>query len=196
MSRAQLQELVLPADAAAWARAGLNVQGDLSRVGATTLRFGAEGWSMALEGVAVGDVDGLAVHEAGEPVAEATHPLGVTAIDHVVIFSDDADRTSRALDDAGLDLRRMEDVPGDRPLRRGFVLSADCLFEVVTAQGVEAVRFWGLTLVVDDLDAAVAALGELCGSPRDAVQPGRRIATVRKEAGLGFPVALISPRAK
>jgi hypothetical protein len=28
-----------------------------------------------------------------------------------------------------------------------------------------------------------------------AVQAGRRIATVRKEAGLGLPVALISPKA-
>jgi hypothetical protein len=27
---------------------------------------------------------------------------------------------------------------------------------------------------------------------KDAVQPGRRIATVRREAGLGLPVALIS----
>jgi hypothetical protein len=31
---------------------------------------------------------------------------------------------------------------------------------------------------------------------KDAVQPGRRIATVRKQAGLGLPVALITPTAE
>jgi hypothetical protein len=34
----------------------------------------------------------------------------------------------------------------------------------------------------------------LLGDIRDAVQPGRRIATVRREAGLGVPVALMTPR--
>ena len=56
-----------------------------------------------------------------------------------------------------------------------------------------AARFWGLTVTVADLDGAVADLGPLCGSPRDAVQPGRRIATIKREAGLGLPVALITP---
>jgi hypothetical protein len=56
------------------------------------------------------------------------------------------------------------------------------------------VRFWGLTLVVDDLDAAAARLGDRVGPVKDAVQKGRRIATLRREAGLGVPVALMSPR--
>jgi len=49
-------------------------------------------------------------------------------------------------------------------------------------------------LAVADLDACAELLGERLGSIRDAVQPGRRIATVRKSAGLGLPVALISAR--
>ena len=52
--------------------------------------------------------------------------------------------------------------------------------------------FWGLVFVVADLDAAGAVLGDRLGPARDAVQPGRRIATVRREAGLGLPVALIT----
>jgi hypothetical protein len=35
-------------------------------------------------------------------------------------------------------------------------------------------------------------MGEKLGEVHDAVQPGRRIATVRREAGLGVPVALIT----
>jgi hypothetical protein len=51
-----------------------------------------------------------------------------------------------------------------------------------------------LALVVDDLDAACLRLGaELIGEPRDAVQPGRRIATLRPAAGVGIPIALMTP---
>jgi hypothetical protein len=51
-----------------------------------------------------------------------------------------------------------------------------------------------VTLVSDDLDATAAVLGERLGAVRDAVQPGRRIATVRREAGLGTPLAFMTPR--
>ena len=53
-------------------------------------------------------------------------------------------------------------------------------------------RFWGLAFVVEDLDASARVLGPLLGEVRDAIQPGRRIGTVRREAGLGLPVALMS----
>ena len=55
-------------------------------------------------------------------------------------------------------------------------------------------RFYGLAFLVEDIDATATSLGDLCGDPRDAVQPGRRIATVRKEAGLGLPVAFMTPQ--
>ena len=40
-------------------------------------------------------------------------------------------------------------------------------------------RFWGLALLADDLEETVRQLGEHAGEIRDAVQPGRRIATVQ-----------------
>ena len=53
--------------------------------------------------------------------------------------------------------------------------------------------FWGLAFKVADLDATVAAIGEeRCSAPRPAVQPGRRIATLRRSAGLAVPVALMT----
>jgi hypothetical protein len=52
-----------------------------------------------------------------------------------------------------------------------------------------------MTLVVDDLDAAARLLGDRLGRIKEAVQPGRRIATVRQAAGIGVPLALMSPRA-
>ncbi len=68
------------------------------------------------------------------------------------------------------------------------------ILEVVEAPQAKerGARFWGLTLCVSDIDAWAELLGERLGEVRDAVQPGRRIATVRREAGLGLPVALIS----
>jgi hypothetical protein len=53
-------------------------------------------------------------------------------------------------------------------------------------------RFWGLALLADDLEETVRQLGEHAGEIRDAVQPGRRIATVRRSAGLAVPLALMS----
>jgi hypothetical protein len=43
---------------------------------------------------------------------------------------------------------------------------------------------------VPDLDALA---GPLLSAARDAVQPGRKIATVRRQAGLSVAVALMSP---
>ena len=53
--------------------------------------------------------------------------------------------------------------------------------------------FWGLVVIVADLDAACDLLGpDRISAPKDAVQPGRRIATIRSDAGLGLPVALMT----
>ena len=54
-------------------------------------------------------------------------------------------------------------------------------------------RLWGLAFGVEDLDRTAQALGDLLGRPRDAVQPGRRIATLRPEAGLGPAIAFMGP---
>jgi hypothetical protein len=59
--------------------------------------------------------------------------------------------------------------------------------------GDEPARFYGIAFTVADLDATAAFLGEGLGDVKDAVQPGRRIATLRRAAGAGIPVAFMSP---
>ena len=54
-------------------------------------------------------------------------------------------------------------------------------------------RFWGLVVIVSDLDALALELGERLGTVRDAVQPGRRIAPLRPSAGLGPALAFMDP---
>jgi hypothetical protein len=111
-----------------------------------------------------------------------------------VAFTPDLDRTVGALEAAGLECRRIRQVPGSE-VRQAFFVLETALLEVGGPLGdAGPARFWGITLVVDDLDHAAAVLGERLGPAKDAVQPGRRIATVRKRAGLGLPVALMTPR--
>jgi hypothetical protein len=145
--------------------------------------------------------DGLPVRAPLGPAAAAApvHPNGATAIDHVVVTTPALERTAASLQAAGLDLRGTRDVPGDRPLRQAFLLAGTCVIEVVGPPGELGdgpAAFWGLTVVVADLDALATRLGPRLGAPREAVQPGRRIATLRRHAGLSAPVAFMTPRVR
>ncbi len=190
-----------------WVAIGLMVADAVAQVGDVTLRFGLEGegatgWALrGVEGPA--DLDGLRTLWLPEPVtpsAPVEHGLGAIAVDHVVVTTPDPDRTFSRFQDAGLALRR-ERAAGseERPLRQGFFRHGEATIEVVgprTVAGDGPARFWGLTLVVADLDAAVAGLGaERCRPAKQAVQAGRRIATLRRAAALPVAVALITPSA-
>ena len=153
-----------------------------------------EGWSGAGFAVLDGAVHlgGVRIVPAGEwgwsfgkpDAPPVEHPNGAVGIDHVVMLTDDFDATVRRLREDGLDLRRTRDAGDGR--RQAFFVLGPCLLEVAgPVEGGE--RLWGLTLVAPDL----APFG---GNPKDAVQPGRRITTIPREAGLGIPVAVMTPR--
>ena len=195
--RPELDEILIAGPPDAWAALGLTVEDGVAAIGGVRLRFGAAGEGIAgwtLRGLDEGaELDGLptGVSHASPPAA-VDHPLRMTAVDHVVAFTPDVDRTVAALCAAGLDHRATRDAGGGR--RQAFFVLGPCLLEL--GGPVEGkVHFWGLTLVVDDIDAAAERLGDRLGRVKEAVQPGRRIATVRPEAGLGVPVALMTPRA-
>jgi catechol 2,3-dioxygenase-like lactoylglutathione lyase family enzyme len=207
--RPTVAELVLAADGDAWRAAGFSVEDGAARVGTVTLRFAgaAAGKRIVrcdLRDLAEGELDGLPIvrSEAAVPNGAApVHPNGVTRIDHVVAFTPDLDRTVAAGQALGLDLRRVRDepAPAGSP-RQAFFRLGELILEVAQAPpgspltGDSPARFYGLAFLVDDIDATASQLGDLCGEPRDAIQPGRRIATVRKEAALGLPVAFMTPR--
>ncbi len=123
------------------------------------------------------------------------HPNGSVSIDHIVFFTDDLKRTTTAIEGVGIELRRVRepDEPGP-PVRQAFFRAGEVILEVVENVRMEGlgIQFWGITMCVGDIDRTAALLGDRLGKVHDAVQPGRRIATVRKEAGLGIPVAFIS----
>jgi hypothetical protein len=128
----------------------------------------------------------------------------VIAIDHIVAMSPHLERTVSALQAAGLDLRRLreEPTPAGAPRQAFFRLGHEILEVVQEPDELLAraggrdrpARFWGLALLAEDLEQAMAAFGSSVGVAKSAVQPGRRIATVTRSAGLSLPVALMSRR--
>lgn len=131
------------------------------------------------------------------PKSGPAHPNGVVGLDHVVVTTDDLERTTVALGGLGLEPRRtVVGIRGedDDEVAYRFFLMGTCLLELVgptTPAGDGPARFAGLAFT----SVAVEELGDLAGEPRDAVQPGRRIATLRgADLGLSVPVALLSPR--
>ncbi len=205
---ASIDELKVADAAAAWSALGFAVEGDACALGDVRVRLvgpdagkGLVGWS--LRGFGGGELDGLPTSgsDQGPPGEAPPHPNGISILDHVVAFTPALDRTVAALRGAGLDLRRIreEPTPAGAP-RQAFFRLGSAILEVVQ-QPAEMVEdadrpafFWGLALVAPDLEASVAALGDAAGEPRDAVQPGRRISTLRRSAGLSVPIALMSPR--
>jgi hypothetical protein len=104
---------------------------------------------------------------------------------------------------AGLDLRRVrgEPAPAGAPRQAFFRLGGEILELIQEPEDVieraggreHPARFWGMALVVADLERTVELLAEHVSPARPAVQAGRRIATVRRSAGLTVPLALMSP---
>ena len=122
------------------------------------------------------------------------HPNTAVRIDHLVVFTPDLKRTVATLEGSGLSLRRLREPyePGP-PVRQAFFRLGEVILEVVENARAEdgPAAFWGVTFCVADLDRCAAAMGPRMGEIHDAVQPGRRIATARRDANLAIPVAFI-----
>jgi len=209
MAGPTIEELRIADDAASWSALGFTVADDACVIGGVSLTFVGRGAGSGIAGWSLRDIestalDGLATTLAdGEPRTPAgPHPNGVIAIDHVVVMSPDLNRSVTGLQGAGLDLRRIreEPTPAGAPRQAFFRLGAEILEvvqepeEILTRAGGPdgPSHFWGMALLVEDLDATCAQMAPHAGEPRAAVQPGRRIATLRRSAGLSVPLALMS----
>ena len=189
---AQARTIVTGGEPAAWVRLGFALQEDGSAcVGGLRLATGGDELRVEAFGLAEERPDGLAITATAAPECERLeHPNGALAVDHVVAFTDDLDRTVDALERAGAPLRRRAEPRPGTPM--AFHRLGPLVLEVVG--GAERPALWGLVVVVADLDACARDLGPLLGDVRAAVQPGRRIATVRPEAGVPVALALMTPQ--
>lgn len=191
--------------AEAWRDAGFTVDADgVCRIGDVRVRLlgrergtGILGWTLrglpsggALDGIPTERSDAVAP-------ASAAHANGVTAIDHVVLLSPNLARTVDALAVVGLDPRRERDAElGGQPMRQIFFRLGPVILEVVgapDAAGDGPSSLWGITFVVADIDATAAFFGDRTLPVKDAVQPGRRITTLRhRDLGMSVRTAMIS----
>lgn len=152
--------------------------------------------SWALEGTGVpASIDGLVTESGTRSSGTADHANGATGIDHVVVLTPSLERTTEAFAGIGVECRRVRDAGAG--IRQGFFLVGDFLVEAVdgTVKDLDApARFWGITVEVTDIDETARLLGDDLGRVKDAVQPGRRIATVRPDSCGGLPLAFITQR--
>jgi hypothetical protein len=193
--------------APAWMQAGFGVDADgVCRVGGVRLRLlgrdrgaGILGWS--LRGLPLGpldDLDGIPTTRSGcGPAIPAAHANGVTAVDHVVLLSSDLHRTMSRLSAVGVHPRRERDAElGGRAIRQVFFRLGEVVLEVVgppEPAGDGPSSLWGITYVVADIDATAAFFGNRTTPVKAAVQPGRRITTLRHhELGMSVRTAMIS----
>jgi hypothetical protein len=209
MAAPTIDELELADDPDRWASFGFVLDGGVCRLGSVDVRLGGStpngtiaGW--ALRDLDETELDGLPTRRSDRAIRAAAgeHPNGVLRIDHVVAMSPALDRTVAALEGAGLSLRRIREqpTPAGAPRQAFFRLGAEIL-EVVQEPPQAVARgggpdrpahFWGLAFLSTDLERTAAAFREHVGDIRPAVQPGRRIVTVKRSAGLAVPLALMS----
>lgn len=205
-----IDEIVVGDEPDSWRDAGFAVDADRTcRIGHVRVRLvGRDGgkrirdWSLReLNPSALADdhLDGLPTRASDEPPCEpAAHPNGVVLIDHIVLATPDTARTTRAFEAAGLVARRtrQSDTYGS-PLLQTFFRAGEVIVELIgpeEASGDGPTGFFGLAHTVADLDATAALLGPALGAPKDAVQPGRRIATLRhRDLDVSVPTAFLTP---
>lgn len=202
-----LDALVVGDEPDAWAAAGFAVDGDEVAIGTVRVLCtgdggGSDRWRLRADDDVPRSVDGIETTSTDlDPPAPVSHPNGVVAFDHVVLRSPDLDRTTEALGALGMDLRRTRDITmGDVEAQQRFFRLGEVILELVgptAPTGDGPCRIWGYALVSEDIDASAAHLGDMSSEPKPAVQPGRRIATVRtRELGIGPTIALMTPHVR
>ena len=211
-------EVADPADA--WTGAGFSVDSDgICRIGGVRIRLvgrgrgaapaatsgtrtGIVGWSLGglpSDG-SLDDLDGIpTTRSAAVTAVPASHANGVTAIDHVVLLSPELDRTVESMAAVGVEPRRERDAKlGGRPIRQIFFRLGEVIIEAVGSPDTASdgpATLWGITYVVADIDATASFFGDRTSPVKDAVQPGRRITTLRhQQLGMSVRSAMISAR--
>ena len=175
-----------------WRSLGLSVTDDgmISLVG-TSIRLvagvadvasesaGIVGWVLSGVDRATSEIDGLATEVIEPPTPTyANHQLRASGLDHVVVLTPDLERTSAEITAAtGCELKRIREVG---TMRQGFhrIGRGGLVVELVERPELSdgPATFWGLVLIVDDLDAACDLIGpdRISGAarPSDRHDPG------------------------
>ena len=204
-----LVALTIADDADGWRAAGFTVdRSGTCRIGSVTIRGAGAATQHVIVDWTLGGVESLPPvvdgvptrSEVPDPHPGGAHRNGVELIDHVVMTTPDPERTIAALEAMGAVHRRTR-LPDnyDQPMRQDFFRLGEVILELIGPREPDPehahrpARLYGLAHTVADLDATAALLGPLVTQPKAAVQPGRRIATLRTRGlGLSVPTAFLS----
>jgi hypothetical protein len=163
---------------------------------------GLHGWTIDVGRDEIIEIDGIRTTlVSGTTPRPSMSTIGrqkVIGLDHVVVNTDDIDRTTQAITAAlGLEVRRERQL-GNGAVQRFHKLE-NTIIEVVTGPHITqpGASLWGMVASVDDLFELAEELGENTTSPpKKATQPGRYISTVRGSVSLGVPFALMTPHVR
>lgn len=189
---------------APWESIGLRFDGLLCSLGDVQLRIegdapGLTGWVIEADRDGVVEIDGIVTHlvasASSPPVDRRIGDQTMTGLDHVVVTTDDLDRTCAAFTDAlGWQVRRERDA--GRGVRQRFFKLSNTIVEVVSGPHVvhAGASLWGMVVSIDDMAKWAEQLGpDVTSAPKPATQRGRFISTVRSQVGLGVPFAAMTP---
>ena len=204
----RLVALIVGGEISPWQSLGFDTDHESFRIADVSVRVtggpqGLVGWHFSSDHDGDVDIDGIPTElVTAAPASGSTSRLGVAhvvGLDHVVVNTDDATRTCTAIErELGLPVRRVREL--GKGVTQTFHKADNTVIEVVSGPHIEhrGARLWGMVASLDHIEAFVAdavdRLGEtVVTTPKAAVQPGRLISTVRADAGLGVPFALMSP---
>lgn len=211
VSSVTIDTVTVADEPAAWVAAGFSVDGDgTCRIGQVRVELvGREhgkrivGWTLRgvpdevdLRG---SGLDGLPTETTDtQPCEPAIHDNGAELIDHIVLLTPDRTRTVASFERIGLEPRRTRETDQyGAPFVQTFFRAGEVIIELIgpaEPSGDGATGFFGLAHTVHDLDATKVLLGDHLGTVKEAVQPGRRIVTLRhKEVGMSVATAFMSP---
>jgi hypothetical protein len=160
---------------------------------------GLTGWTISSDKDDVVSVDGIPTTLVSQfpshPIQSTIGSQRIVGLDHVVVNTDDIDRTCSAITEVlGVEVRRERQL-GNGAVQRFHKLE-NTIIEVVSGPHVTTpgASLWGMVVSVDDLFDYCEEVGDAVTSPpKKATQPGRYISTVRSRVGLNIPFALMTP---
>lgn len=163
---------------------------------------GLHGWTIDIGRDEIIEIDGIQTTlVSGTQPRPSLSTIGrqkVIGLDHVVVNTDDIDRTTQAITAAlAVEVRRERQL-GNGAVQRFHKLE-NTIIEVVTGPHITqpGASLWGMVASVDDLFELAEELGDdVTSPPKKATQPGRYISTVRGSVGLGVPFALMTPHVR
>ena len=189
-----------------WQQLGISCVSDVCQLADVQLHLNSHSsgselvsWTIDVGRAGQVDIDGIPTTLVASSLDVApTSAIGaqrIVSLDHVVVNTDNLDRTTAAIErELGVPMRREREV-GNGVVQRFHKLE-NTIIEVVTGPHVSGVgaSLWGMVVSVDDLFEWAESVGQdIVSPPKKATQPGRYIATVRSSAGVGVPFALMTP---